>query len=134
MSIVTKMVTAGKSSHAPTRALPTALAAALLLTLSAVSARAGYLDVSTNWDAVSTVPMSKRAAIGEVGKCKTVQAYQGMGGQAGAVIVAGPHTTDTDNKLHLTVRLYDTGGNHQKSCHVYVGKNNAFTSCSCNNL
>ena len=93
---------------------------------------AGYLDFSGNWQSPSTVDMSKRAASNCVSTCKTIQAYSNKAGRTtGAMVVAGPHTTDTDNKLHLTVRLYD-GGNHVKSCHVYVGKNNRCNgNCSC---
>ena len=107
------------------------LASALLVTVSLSASRAGYLDVSTNWSAPATVPMSKGTALSVVSKCKSVSAYSNMAGATtGAMVVAGPHPTPTDAKIHLTVRLYK-GSHHDKSCHVYTGKNNSFASCSC---
>jgi hypothetical protein len=110
----------------------TRLAAAVICAMApATAAFAGYLSFSANWTAPSTVPMSKGAATSVVGKCPTVQTYSNMAGaNNGATVVAGPHTTQADHNLHLTVRLYKNG-KHEKSCHVYVGKNNAYTSCSC---
>ena len=97
----------------------------------ATAAFAGYLNFSGNWSAVSTVPMSKGAATSVVNQCSNVQTYANMAGaNNGATVVAGPHTTTTDHNLHLTVRLYKAGA-HTKSCHVYIGKSNAYTSCSC---
>jgi len=46
------------------------------------------------------------------------------------MVVAGPHSTQSDAKVHLTVRLYKNCHRY-KSCHVYTGKNNSFASCSC---
>ncbi|MDP6925239.1 MAG: hypothetical protein R2568_05085 [Candidatus Scalindua sp.] len=94
---------------------------------------AGYLDFSTNWSAPSTVDMSKRSAENCVMTCKNISTYSNLSGnKSGAMVVAGPHTTSTDNKLHLTVRLYKDGA-HTKSCHVYVGKNNRCDgNCNCN--
>jgi hypothetical protein len=107
------------------------LALAVICAMAPATAFAGYLNFSGNWTAPSTVPMSKGAATGVVGKCATVQTYSNMAGaNNGATVVAGPHTTQGDHNLHLTVRLYKNGA-HTKSCHVYVGKNNAYTSCSC---
>lgn len=104
---------------------------AAVIALNPLAARAAYLDVSGNWSAPSTVPMSKGTALSVVSSCAAVQAYKNMAGTgSGAMIVAGPHTTATDNKVHLTVRLYKNN-NHDKSCHVYVGKNNSYASCSC---
>lgn len=75
--------------------------------------------------------MSKSQAKRVAGKCNIVHAYVSKGGKAGATIVAGPHATPTDSKIHLTVRLYDEQGKHTKSCHVYTGKNSSFASCNC---
>lgn len=104
---------------------------ALAVVLSPLAAHAGYLDFSGNWDAPATVAMSKRAASSVVSSCPAVQAYSGMAGKtSGAMVVAGAHPTPTDSKVHLTVRLYKNN-HHDKSCHVYIGKNNAFASCGC---
>jgi hypothetical protein len=111
--------------------LRTMLAAAVAVSLWSSASQAGYLDVSANWSAPSTVPMSKKAALSVVGECTTASVYANMAGKtSGAMIVAGPHTTPTDKKTHLTVRLYKSN-DHEKSCHVYTGKNNSFASCSC---
>ncbi|MGY6037814.1 hypothetical protein [Aeromonas sp. AE23HZ002T15] len=107
-----------------------AVITAMLLVCSQ-SALAAYLDFSPNWDAPSTKPMSKRAATNVVMQCKTVAAYSNMAGaRSGAMVVAGPHETATDKKTHLTVRLYKDNV-HQKSCHVYTGKNMDYSSCGC---
>jgi hypothetical protein len=108
------------------------LAVAIICAVApATTAFAGYLTFSGNWTAPSTVPMSTRTATKVVHKCPTVQTYRNLpAANTGATVVAGPHTTQADHNLHITVRLYTTGV-HTKSCHVYVGKNNAYTSCSC---
>lgn len=104
---------------------------ALVFLFGSQPAMAAYLDFSTNWDAPSTKPMSKRAATNVVMQCKTVAAYSNMAGaRSGAMVVAGPHETATDKKTHLTVRLYKDNV-HEKSCHVYTGKNLDYSSCSC---
>jgi uridine phosphorylase len=104
---------------------------AMALLFSSPPAMAAYLDFSTNWDAPSTKPMSKRAATNVVMQCKTVAAYSNMAGaRSGAMVVAGPHETATDKKTHLTVRLYKDNA-HAKSCHVYTGKNLDYSSCGC---
>lgn len=92
---------------------------------------AAYLGFSTNWDAPSTKSMSKRAATNVVMQCKSVAAYSTMAGaRSGAMVVAGPHETAADKKTHLTVRLYKDNV-HEKSCHVYTGKNLDYSSCGC---
>ncbi len=92
---------------------------------------AGYLDFSPNWTAPSTESMSERKASNVVSQCRDVQTYSNLAGvTTGAMVVAGPHTTPTDNKMHLTVRLYKNN-NHEKSCHVYTGKNLDYASCNC---
>jgi hypothetical protein len=108
------------------------LGAALLIALASLSSQAGYLDFSANWAAPATVAMSKGAAQSCVMTCANIQTYSNLAGKtSGATVVAGPHTTPTDNKVHLTVRLYKTG-HHEKSCHVYTGKNNSCNgNCSC---
>ena len=107
---------------------------ALAFLFSSPLAMAGYLDFSPNWDAPSTERMSKRSATNVVMKCKTVATYSNMAGdRSGAMVVAGPHTTATDKNLHLTVRLYKNNV-HQKSCHVYTGKNLDYSSCNCENI
>ncbi|MBL0907057.1 hypothetical protein G5645_03530 [Pectobacterium carotovorum] len=94
-------------------------------------AHAGYLDFSSNWNAVSTVDMSKRSAENVVKQCNTVSSYANMPGTTtGAMVVAGPHTTATDKNMHLTVRLYKNN-KHEKSCHVYINTKQQYTSCNC---
>jgi hypothetical protein len=112
------------------RFMPASLAAFLLIPVFSFPAQAGYLDVSSNWSAVSTIPMSKSAAKSVVASCSNVQARSNGKAKSGAMVVAGPHAS-SDKKIHLTVRLYNEQGKHDKSCHVYIGKNNAFTSCKC---
>lgn len=108
------------------------LAAAFTSAFSCAPVQAGYLNFSGGWTAPSTVSMSQRTATNVVSKCKNVSTYKGLkGNTSGATVVAGPHTTQGDHKLHLTVRLYKNN-HHDKSCHVYVGKNNAYSGCSCN--
>lgn len=93
---------------------------------------AGYLDFSGNWDYPSDVNMSKRKASSIASQCEAVSAYSNKAGDnSGAMIVAGPHTTETDKKLHLTVRLYKLG-HHEKSCHVYINSKSQYASCNCN--
>lgn len=103
----------------------------LAAALQAVPGLAGYLDTSPNWKAPQTVPMSKKTAIGVANRCSAIKARTAEGGNAGTMIVAGPHPTAQDPKLHLTARLYDTRGNNDKSCHIYVNKIGVFQSCNC---
>ncbi|MDE1714919.1 hypothetical protein PWG14_20740 (plasmid) [Chromobacterium amazonense] len=106
-------------------------AIAALFLMTSHNAMAGYLDFSSNWDAPSTKPMSKKAASNVVMQCSAVKAYYSMAGQtSGAMVVAGPHETPTDKNTHLTVRLYKNN-KHEKSCHVYVNTKLEYTSCSC---
>lgn len=103
----------------------------VMLMVCSQSALASYLDFSPNWSAPATKPMSKKAAANVVMQCKTVAAYSNMAGdKSGAMVVAGPHETPTDKKTHLTVRLYKNNA-HEKSCHVYTGKNLDYSSCNC---
>jgi hypothetical protein len=105
--------------------------AAVVLAFSSLPSQAGGLNFSANWATPSTVNMSKKVATNVVSKCNNVSTYTNLKGNTSyATVVAGPHTTPTDNKLHLTVRLYKNN-NHEKSCHVYTGKNNAYASCDC---
>jgi hypothetical protein len=111
-----------------TRIILTVLAA---FPLFCSDAYAAYLDVSPGWKIPQTVAMSEKTAISVVSECKAVSAYSNFSGKSsGSMIVAGPHPTETDAKIHLTVRLYKKG-THEKSCHVYIGKNNKFSSCNC---
>ncbi len=106
--------------------------AIVLITIFSSSAVfSAYLDFSSNWNAVSTIPMSKRTASSVVNSCPTVQNYAMKNGdRSGAMVVAGPHTSNTDEHLHLTVRLYNNGI-HERTCHVYVDQKGNFTSCKC---
>lgn len=45
-------------------------------------------------------------------------------------MVAGVHPTAADKSPHIAIRLYKNT-NHEKSCHVYIGKDNAFKSSNC---
>jgi hypothetical protein len=110
--------------------LDASLAGALVSILLAMPSQAGYLNVSGNWKAPASAPMSKGTALSVAGSCKNISTYSNLSGNSGATIVAGPHTSPTDSLLHLTVRLYKNGS-HEKSCHVYIGKNNSFSSCNC---
>jgi uridine phosphorylase len=104
---------------------------ALVFLFSSQPAMAAYLDFSTNWSAPSTHEMSKKKATNVVMQCKTVSTYSNMAGtRSGAMVVAGPHETGSDKNTHLTVRLYKDNV-HQKSCHVYTGKNLDYSSCNC---
>ncbi|PJG57645.1 hypothetical protein [Aeromonas cavernicola] len=104
---------------------------ALILMGIPYGAMAAYLDFSSNWSAPSTQPMSKKAASNVVMQCRVVATYSNLAGdKSGAMVVAGPHETATDKKTHLTVRLYKNNV-HEKSCHVYTGKNLDYSSCNC---
>lgn len=89
---------------------------------------AGYLDASPNWKAPQEQPMSKRVALSVAAQCNHVENYVRKNKDSGAMLVAGPHISSTDNRLHLTLRLYEDN-RHKATTHVYVNKLNNFTDC-----
>ena len=107
------------------------MALAMTIGVYAPPVHAGYLDTSPNWSAPQQQPMSKRHVLAAAQKCGAVNARVSEGGKAGAMIVAGPHATDEDKKTHITVRLYSKTGEHDRSCHVYVTRQNEFNGCNC---
>jgi hypothetical protein len=107
------------------------IALAFAIGLYAPPAEAGYLDTSPNWSAPQQQPMSKRHVLAKAQQCGAVNARVAEGGKAGALIVAGPHPTNEDKKTHITVRLYNKNGEHDRSCHVYVTRQNEFNGCNC---
>ena len=103
----------------------------VLLGLGADRAHAGYIDTSGGWKQPQEQGMNRRHAVNIAGQCQQIKSRSANGGQAGAMIVAGPHTTAEDPKVHLTVRLYNEQGQHDKSCHVYVNSKDQFSGCNC---
>jgi len=106
--------------------------AIVLITIFSSSAVfSAYLDFTAPVLICVKYPLSKRTASSVVNSCPTVQNYaMKKGDRSGAMVVAGPHTSNTDEHLHLTVRLYNNGI-HERTCHVYVDQKGNFTSCKC---
>ncbi|MDY6469372.1 hypothetical protein SKM57_12385 [Acinetobacter faecalis] len=93
-----------------------------------IVAFAGYLDTSPNWKAPQERPMSKQVALSIAAQCNHVENYVRKNQNSGVMLVAGPHVSSTDNRLHLTLRLYEDN-RHKATTHVYVNQQNKFSGC-----
>ena len=100
----------------------------VLVLATPLMASAGYLDASPNWKAPQSTPMSKKVALSISSECNHVENYVRKNKDSGAMLVAGPHVSSTDTRLHLTLRLYEDK-QHRATTHVYVSRDNSFKGC-----